>query len=117
MIRSALSVTEDYLQTVARKLRRKIPAPRAEPAKPQDSWHLLKPGQFLRSKVVVETLPGIRLSDGTLWEVRSCTNKGVLLTARGLQVSMGKEPSCLWNDKNWKASFERVRAKKVKEAR
>jgi hypothetical protein len=96
---------EDYLTTVAKKLRRPIPSPRQEPAKPQASWHLLKPGQRLRSKLPVETLPGARVREGNLWEVLSCSNKGALM--KPLELPTKVYGHLLWTDPEWGRTFER----------
>ena len=98
------------LETVAAKLRRKIPAPRVEPAKPQASWHLLKAGQRLQSTTTVKTLTGAVVGDGTLFEVMSCSNRGALMKPLG--DLMGPLGLVLWNDKEWKRSFTRVRKEK-----
>lgn len=100
----------DYLATVARKLRRPIPKPREEPAKPQASWHLLKPGQRLRSKIALETTTGARVGDSVVWEVRSCSNRGALLRPAGLPTEIYGH--LLWGDPEWGITFERVRGKK-----
>ena len=97
----------DYLKTVAANLRRTIPAPREIPAKPQASWHLLKPGQRLRSVVPVTSLNGAKVSDGALFEVVSCSNKGTLLRPLELpEMTFGR---VFLTDPEWKSSFERVR--------
>ena len=100
----------DYLTTVAKRLRRTIPAPREEPAKPQDSWHLLKAGQRLRSKVPITSLTGAKIGDGVLFEVMSCSNKGALMKPLGEDTeALGL---VLWSDPEWRTSFERTRRPK-----
>ena len=100
-------MAQDYLKTVAANLRRTIPAPREIPAKPQASWHLLKPGQRLRSTKLVSSLNGAKIGRGTLFEVVSCSNKGALLKLLLLpEMTYGR---VFLTDPEWKSSFERVR--------
>lgn len=111
-------VTAPYdLSRIVHMLSRPVPPAYRPPPEPQASWATLKAGQRLVSRTGM-SLSGSEFPTGTEWTVTSTDSQGAWLTPSTLVDTKPVDATLVgalrWSDREWQATFERVKGRKRK---